>query len=500
MPKRLARFAAPLALVTYVLVLFGATAALQAGLFERDGYYHARLSRLLPERGFSREFPWTQVSTWQHGYCDKEVLYHAAMMPFTLVGDEPIGGARVFAVLLSTAVMLALFLLLRAHGVPWPALFAALPLASGGLFIARLGMVRSHVLSMLLLLAGVHLVLQKRWRAVGVLGFVYAWSYTVPFVLVMTAAPIAVGRWLSRAGLDWRTVLAALLGACLGLAVHPYSPLTLETFLTIAQIVRMGLAGQRGSGFELGNEIYPYAPAVFFDIYPLVVLLVPLLLAVVAWKWKHVSADARGVVLATLGWTAMTALSARYVEYQVLLLAVSCGLVARDLSKVDAWKARWAASRRLRLGVTVATLLALAGFHARAMTFYWHYQAKAAPARFFDGAGAWMAAHLAPGETVINLFWDDFPDLFYSAPRQHYLWGLDPTFTIRADVGRATVLERSRQRQLPLDGALLMKLFGSRTLVLRTTRALRYPELTRPPFREVYRDASAVVYRIEGLE
>ena len=151
----------------------------------------------------------------------------------------------------------------------------------------------------------------------------------------------------------------------------------------------------------------------------------------------------------------------------------------------------------MRQGVTVAAVFALAGFHARAMTFYWHYQAKAAPARFFDGAATWMAAHLAPGETVINLYWDDFPDLFYSAPRQHYLWGLDPTFTLRADEGRATVLERTRRRQLPLDGPLLGKLFGSRTLVLRTTRAIRYPELARPPFREVYRDASAVLYRIE---
>ncbi|MEW6431205.1 MAG: hypothetical protein AB1730_06815 [Myxococcota bacterium] len=494
MPKRLA---APLALVTYVLLLFGATHALQAGLFERDGYYHARLSRLVPERGFSREFPWTQVSTWKHGYCDKEVLYHAAMMPFALVGDEPIGGARVFATLLSAAVLLGLFFLLRAHGVPWPALFAALPLASGGLFIARLGMIRSHVLSMLLLLAGVHLVLQRRWRATGVLGFVYAWSYTLPFVLALTAAPIAVGRALSRAGLDWRTVLAAFGGACLGLALHPYSPLTLETFLTIAQIVRMGLAGKQASGFELGNEIYPYPPAVFFNIYPLVVLLVPALVLVVAWQWKRVSADARGVVLATLAWSAMTALSARYVEYQVLLLALACGLVARDLSQVETWKARWAASGRLRVGVTAAALLVLVGFHVRAMTFYWYYQAKAAPARFFDGAGKWMAEHLAPGETVINLYWDDFPDLFYSAPRQHYLWGLDPTFTVRADEGRATLLERVRTRQLPLDGALLAKVFSSRTLVFRATRASRYPELTRAPFREVYRDASAVLYRIE---
>jgi hypothetical protein len=29
-----------------------------------------------------------------------------------------------------------------------------------------------------------------------------------------------------------------------------------------------------------------------------------------------------------------------------------------------------------------------------------------------------MASHLTPGENVVNLYWDDLPDLFYSARRQ----------------------------------------------------------------------------------
>ena len=61
-------------------------------------------------------------------------------------------------------------------------------------------------------------------------------------------------------------MLAAGTGATLGLVVHPYSPLTLETVFTYVQIFRIGLAGVGASGFELGNEIYPYPLPVFFDI------------------------------------------------------------------------------------------------------------------------------------------------------------------------------------------------------------------------------------------
>ena len=493
------RLAAPAALLLYVAALYAATSLLQDGLFERDGYYHARLAQLLPERGLSRSFPWTQLSTWRDGYCDKEVLFHVAMAPFAWVGDQPILGTRVFLVLLSTAVVAVLWWLLRAHRVPWPVFFAALPLASGGLFLARLGMIRSHVLSMALLLAGVHLLLERRWRALFWLGALYAWSYTVPFVLVMTAAPFVAGAWLGKGGLDWRSPLAALGGALLGLVVHPYSPLTLETFLTYVQIFRIGLAGTQGSGFELGNEIYPYPLPVFFNIYPLLLLSMPVLGAAVVLGWRRLTPEAKGATAACLFWAGMTMASARFVEYQVLLLALAAALVARDLWRGWPAASTWLGGAPWRsTAAAVAALALLVGYHAWALSFYRSYQTRSAPRRFFDGAATWMAQHLAPGEAVINLYWDDFPDLFYSAPRQHYLWGLDPTYSIRFDEERARLLEQSRRQLIPLDGANLREAFGSSTLVLRASRAPRYPELHLPPFREVYRDGSAVVYRIEA--
>ncbi len=500
-PPRLRRIAraAPAALLIYVLAFYAGTALLQRGLFERDGYYHARLAQMVAERGFSRSFPWTQVSTWKDGYCDKEVLYHVAMAPFAEIGDQPITGARIFGALLSASVVAILLWLMRAHAVPWPTWFAALPLATGALFLARLGMIRSHVLSMALLLIGVHFLLQRRWRAVGVLGFVYAWSYTVPFVLVLTAAPLALGRWLGRGGLDWRSVAAAGLGATVGLVIHPYSPLTLETFFTYIQIFGMGMTGVNQSGFELGNEIYPYSLAVFFDIYPLLVMLLPVVVLTVALRWRRVAAETKGVVLATLLWAAMTALSARFVEYLALLLAVSAGLVVRDLARSpDGGLPRWVPrGRRWRALGAAAALALLVGFHVRSLDYYSSYESVSSPPRFFDGAGAWMASHLAPGETVINLWWDDFPDLFYSAPRQHYLWGLDPTYSVRFDEQKARQLERARRQVDRLDGPALTRAFDSYFLVLRAARVGRYDELKRPPFHAVYRDNLAEIYRID---
>jgi hypothetical protein len=496
-PSWLRKWGLPALFFLYATVLFGGTALLQQGLFERDGYFHARLAWLMPTHGLSRAFPWTQLSTWREHFCDKEFLYHLAMMPFTRLSQDPILGARIFATLLSVAVLVALYLVLRAQRVRYPVFFAALTLAIGGLFIARLGMIRSHVLSMLLLTIGLHFLLEKRWKALAILGFLYAWCYTVPFVLVLTAVPFALGMWFGGDRLDLRPSLAAGFGSILGLLIHPYSPLTLETFLTYVQVFRLGLQGAGTSGFELGNELYPYSWPVLFDIYPLLLILIPLLVLVLIGARKRLTPGTMGLGAASLFWFAMTVATPRFAEYSVLLLAAACALVVRDLLPVLEEPGRWLSRGRIRIGVAALALVGLAGFHVRSMTFYQVYQTEAAPPRFFKGACAWMDQHLAPGETVINLYWDDFPELFYDGSRQTFLWGLDPTYSLREDPDRARLLESFRRHGTPLNARVLTNLFHSRYLVLRAARAERYIELNRPPFREVYRDPAAVIYALD---
>jgi hypothetical protein len=336
----------------------------------------------------------------------------------------------------------------------------------------------------------------------------------------MTAAPFVAGAWLAERlrargnagtdavgtpGLDWRSPVAAFVGATLGLVVHPYSPLTLETFLTYVQIFRMGLVGAGQSGLELGNEIYRYPLPVLWDIYPLLLIVAAALPVAVAVRFRKLAPETVGLATAATSWFVLTVAAPRFVEYQVLLLALAIGFVVRDLvrpgpASAMGPEARLAAHPRWRVIAAGAALGALVGFHYRSMTFFDYYQSVAAPPRFYDGAGRWMEEHLAPGETVINLYWDDFPDLFYSAPRQHYLWGLDPTYSLRFDRERTLFLERSRRRlDGPIDGRKLRDQFGSRWLVLRASRISAYPELKLPPFTEVYRDGGGAVYRIDAV-
>ena len=71
-------------------------------LVDRDSLYHARYAQLLPERGLSREFPWTQESVWRDAFSDKEFLFHALLVPFCR-GEDPAAGAKVAAWVLGMA-------------------------------------------------------------------------------------------------------------------------------------------------------------------------------------------------------------------------------------------------------------------------------------------------------------------------------------------------------------------------------------------------------------
>ena len=234
----------------------------------------------------------------------------------------------------------------------------------------------------------------------------------------------------------------------------------------------------------------------------------PAFVAEISGSMQHdimLSVGGTSVIIALLFWLAMTVAGPRFVEYSVLLLALATALVVRDLyPHLEPWLNR---RRGLAPALACVALAALLGFHLRSLgltlapfgfnSFYAYYQGEAAPPRRFQGVSTWMAANLAPGETVINLFWDDFPELFYDGYRQHYLWGLDPTYSLRDDRDVTLWLERQRTRVLPLNGPTLARVFHARYLVLRTARAADFPSLRQAPFREAYRDASAVLYAID---
>ena len=480
----------------YLVALLGYGQFASDGLYDHDGYFHARYAQMLPQRGLSREFAWTQASTWKERFCDKEFLYHLLMAPFARDAREPVRGVRWFSLLLSLGVCAAMYGLLRAQKAPCPWLFAAAITFVSASFLARLEMTRSHVLSILLLLLGVHFMLGRRWKALAVLGFVYSWSYTAPVILVAVALVFAGGRWVAGGEVEWRTPAAAAAGVLLGLIAHPYSPLTFETFLTYSDVLRLAAAGKGAADLEMASELYPLSTRDFLLAYPL--LHVALAgLCVGGWvAGRKLSPEATGALGAGIFGYLLMMVYQRMSEYAAPLMIVAVALVLRDaLAGVDLGRDVLRARRGLGLALIAFTGMVLAAGLSAALRGQLQIVGQAEPPRF-RGAAEWMARNLEPGQTVVNLWWDDFSDLLYDGYRQHYLCGLDGTYMLRWDREKAVKLERMRAGKEPLDRAWLARTFDARYMVL-TQRAVKlYPALASGDWRPVYQDRTAAVYAL----
>ena len=496
---RIRRFGAPALAFAAAAAFFSVVHRVDAGLTDRDGYYHARLASLLPARRLSRSFHWTQASAWKDRYCDKEFLYHVLMAPFAR-GEDPVRGAILFSTLLSAAVFAGFYVLVRSERAPAAWAWTLLLAGSAAPFLLRTSFVRPHVLALLIVLAAWRALLRGQVALLAALGFVLSWSYSFPLILPALALVYLAGQGMAGEKPQPRLLAAAAGGVLAGLVLHPYSPNSLDSLATYLQVVRIAAVERSMAAVEVGRELAPYSSRGFLQLHgAMTALLVGLGLA--GWTTRRrLSGQAFGTQAAA--WAALlgTMVFPRFVEYAAPLCVLAAALAVRDILEeggrgaLQDWARR---NRALAWGLAAALLLALGGTALSAGAYTLTLSAGDDAPRF-KGAAQWMAENLEPEETVVNLWWDDFPELFYDAPRQRYLVGLDPTYMLRWDPQKALRLEAIRAGRAPIDAAWLAEAFGARVMVLRAPYTRYYPQLDWRLWQPVYADATAAVYALVG--
>jgi hypothetical protein len=90
--------------------------------------------------------------------------------------------------------------------------------------------------------------------------------------------------------------------------------------------------------------------------------------------------------------------------------------------------------RRVTKGLAVGLVCALSYLGVTAVsTLDSFLAANAAPIEVFRGVGGWLDTHTEPGTIVFNADWSWFPQLYYYAPHQYYVIGLEPRFMYTYD-------------------------------------------------------------------
>lgn len=390
-----------------------------------DGYYHLRMASLLLRNGFLPfSFPYMPMSILaETEFADHHYLFHAAIAPFLILGDELVMG-KIAAATFAATVGVTFFFLLRQYEVRWPWLWLILLGAASQPFLYRMSMLRAQSLGAVLLVLAIWLTLRRARWGLFVLGFVFAWMYMAYPIVGAVVVLAVIAEWLANRRWLVGPVVFTAAGTLAGTLTHPYG-------FNYVIFVTRHLATKLVSDYpvRVGNEWYP------FDTNDLLqhswIALACFLAGLVAVDRSSERSRAMTYAMALVSIVMFVLLfkHRRFVEYwplfSVLLAAFSFGTMSRV--------------PRFRIRLPILVLVTVAGAYfalERGRETIGEMTSERGAAPIVE-AGAWLMENTPPGERIFHADWDDFPMLFFGAPGNTFLSGLDPMFMYLKDSDRS---------------------------------------------------------------
>lgn len=397
-----------------------------------DGYYHAKYAWLLRTEGFLREFPWAAHSIWAEHFADKELLYHVFLVPFTWLGD-PALGIKWGTVVLAAAAMTSFYLILRLNRLRYPLLWLALLACSGSYFLWRLCAPRPQVLSILLLLWSIHLVLERRYKTLALVSFLYSLSYTGFHLPVLLALAASAGIWAVDRTIEWKAPATIVVSILAGMLCNPYFPDNFVIFW-IQNLAVPWAAIRDGVSLGMGAEFGPMTTRQLIGTATAVVLPYFAAFFVAMVRPRRIHAKTAALFLMSLALIVMTMVTRRFAEYSVpvtlFFLASFFTDQLRDLDLRATFRRRGKGRARVVTAWTLI-LICLVVLHWRSYreTAPW-FVAEETPLK---AAALYLENHSEEGEVVFTCDWDDTPQLFFHNHHNRYPVFLDPLFMYYAD-------------------------------------------------------------------
>lgn len=419
-----------------------------------DAYYHFRWSRMLWDGLLAGQFPPSfdalPLTTLNpKDYVDHHFLFHVLQIPFTLFSDFQTG-AKIGTWLFACLAVFSCYWLLVRHRVSYPLVWLVAILGSSAPFLYRINMGKAMSISIVLLVVGLHLMFERKYRWLLPLAFIFALTYDM-FALLVAAALMwtFVILWSERR-VEWRPFLFVAVGSLLGFVINPYFP---DNFrLLYEHLVIKATPGDFTTA--VGSEWYPYSTWEFLGNCG--VALAAMLVGYVSFKDAAREGRQKAFVLMLFATLLMIANMRwrRFAEYFPPFAVLFAAFAAEPLIR----RARELYTRRaaeddespleLETPPTPARaenarawemIIVSTAFVLLAAPLVWYawvtskdIAGMAGPDQY-KGGMAWLSKNTEPGELIVNTDWDDFPKLFFYNPRLAYVSGLDPTYLLDKD-------------------------------------------------------------------
>jgi len=423
-----------------------------------DGYYHIRWSTLLWESLSSGRglpvFDWLPLTVLNPShYNDHHFLFHLAQIPF-LWFLEPVMAAKVAAVVFGTLAVFSVYWLLYRYDVDYLLVWFAAILTCANMFYYRMNMAKAPPLTIIITIAGIYLLFERKYVWLLPLMFAFVWTYSL-FPLLWFAAVIwtIIIAWNERR-FEWRPIVYTTVGMIAGNIINPYFPANLYLFWEHAYTkIKVG----SDFAVAVGGEWYPYTGMELLTHFPVAMLAMLLGYIFFMPRGGKLPEKATFFLMFVSILFAAQFRSKRFAEYfppfAVLFFAFSLQAFRKsqtvelpddfkrdiepylDANKPKAGRDTWGIIREASawtIGIVLGIyfLFNMIGFHK----FGIDQEGLAETIRGNEAndryrrSMEWANANIPEGERIFNANWDDFPKLFFFDQKHQYVYGLDPNY------------------------------------------------------------------------
>ena len=394
---------------------------------DNDGFYHIKLAQLMRTQALRPEFKWLPQSILNEDeFYDHHFLFHVALMPFTF-GDLRVG-AKLAAVTFCAAAFLAIWYLFRRQHVPYAWLWAMGLLGVSDAFLYRMSITRAQSLSLAVLVLGLLWLLERKYKHLMLLAFVYVWLYDAFPLLIAMAVLHVIAVALIERRWEFRPLLFVGLGVLLGMLVNPYFPDNI-----IFSIRHMLPKLVDATSVRVGNEWYPYETnQLIQNSLPALAVSASGVLAL-GLSGQKMDVRTAFALLVTLLFGLMLFQARRFVEYFPPFALIFAAFAWTPLfpdpqpAGLSGGFSSPLAFLQTKIPATVL-ILAIVSSLARTLPVAHARMEAQKPYNLYAGASNWLEQNTKDGELVFQTDWDDFPRLFFYNTHNTYLIGLDPTF------------------------------------------------------------------------
>lgn len=467
------------------------------GLAGNDGYYHMKMGYLIRTEGLTPDFPYLPYTILnESAFYDHHLLYHVFLALFATTDPALDGGlaltqgAKLGSILMPSLAFLAIWWLLRGQKVPYAAVWAIALFAVSEAFLYRMSMPRAQSLSLLLLVWGLHWLLQGRYKLLLPLGFVFVWAYNAFPLLLVVAGTYAIATFMLERRIAWQALIYPAIGIGLGLIINPYFPENID-FIVGHLLPKVG-----ESATPVGNEWSPYRTWTLVGNSGVAFMAVLAGILALGWREKRLDKSTLVALGLTVLFGYMLFESRRFIEYfppfALIFFALSAAPILRE------WLAELGGKRPyLPQLAPIALLLLLAYPLYVSLVDARGLLANSRPADRYADATIWLHDNAPEDTMVFQTDWDDFTRLFFYNTNAVYTAGLDPTFMELEDEAFFDLWVDITRGRVEQPGAAIRDEFGA-AYVFSDLKHDNFMEEAAddPLLQEVYRDEYAVIYQV----